>query len=325
MYAPLGSVRLKGGEVVEAGVVTGPDADWADRVEDLLHHKTEVWRWQNAECLRRDLGLEVRFYLLHRDGAAFASILTATKGGVGHFGHVFTRPPDRRRGAASQLMGLQMAHFRASGGRALFLGTGYDSAPYHIYRSHGFRGLEAASGQMDYYAESAEVFGAAWFAPGPADLAAVGWPHWPTTAPLFTGDFPGTARCAPLGLFGRSSTEGAWLHLLHGEPARARVLVRRGTDAVVGAASWGPHPLWPHTALVDVYCHPAFWSRGPALLVALDAPAAGRCLALSDDGCPAKAEVLDAAGFRPTARFSGRLAVDAGHSRFVDATEWERG
>jgi hypothetical protein len=142
---------------------------------------------------------------------------------------------------------------------------------------------------------------------------------------LFTGDFPGTVRCAPLRLFGRASTEGAWLHLLHGDATRARVLVRRGTNAVVGAAVWGDHPQWPRTCLVDVFCHPAFWDRGGELLASLDLPAAAeRCLALSDDGCPQKAEVLAAAGFTSTARFERRLAVDGRRTRFVDVTEWER-
>ena len=34
MYEPLGAVQLKTGERVEAGVVTGPDEEWADRILD---------------------------------------------------------------------------------------------------------------------------------------------------------------------------------------------------------------------------------------------------------------------------------------------------
>lgn len=324
MYESLGPVTLKSGEEVSAGVVIGPDVRWADRVGDLLSHKGEVWNWQNAECLRNELGIDVCFYLLHRDGVPFANILTATAHGVGHFGHVFTRPEDRRQGAASQLMGLQMVDFGRRGGRALFLGTGYDSAAYHIYAGHGFRGLEAESGQMDYYTDPGEAFREVWFADGAVDIHGAGWVHWPTTVPLFTGDFPGTVRWASAGLWGRDSTEGAWLHLLHDEPTRARVLVQRDTQAVVGAAVCAPHRLWPHSCAVDLYCHPSFWEYGGELLAALDLPAADRYLALSDDGCPQKADVLAAAGYTSTAQHTRRVAVDHLRTRFADVTEWER-
>jgi hypothetical protein len=78
VYKSLGTVTLKDREQVEAGVVIGPDPAWADRVGDLLSHKSGVWRWQNARCLRDDLGIDVRFYLLHRDGSPFANMLSAT-------------------------------------------------------------------------------------------------------------------------------------------------------------------------------------------------------------------------------------------------------
>ena len=39
MYRELERVRLKDGDEVEAGVVVGPDLEWAARVEDLLSHK----------------------------------------------------------------------------------------------------------------------------------------------------------------------------------------------------------------------------------------------------------------------------------------------
>lgn len=111
MYESLGSVRLKDGEQVQAGVVLGPDDLWADRVCELLKHKDEIWRWGNAECLRNDLGIDVRFYVLHRDNVPFANMFTIT-------GHVFTEPADRRKGAAVSLMALQMEDFRTRSGRS---------------------------------------------------------------------------------------------------------------------------------------------------------------------------------------------------------------
>ncbi len=288
-----------------------------------MSHKGGVWRWQNARCLRDDLGIDVRFYLLHRDGSPFANMLSATRHGVGHFGHVYTRPEDRRKGAASALMRHLMEDFRRRKGRALFLGTGYDSAPFHIYQAEGFRGLEPESGLMDYYVGSGETFRREWFSIGPVEVGAVTWENWPTSAPLFTGPFPGTVRMAPLGMFGRVSTESGWLHLLHDDSKRGRVLIRPETGAIVGAAVAGGHPLWPDTGLLDVYCHPAFWDWGTELLAALDLPG-DRWLAVSDDGCPEKEAVLAAAGFTATGGAASRVAVDAGKTRLADIKGWER-
>lgn len=324
MYESLGTVTLKGGETVDAGVVIGPDPEWADRVADLLSHKGEVWRWQNGECLRSDLGIDARFYLLQRDGEPFANMLTATHRGVGHFGHVYTVPEERRKGAASALMRRLMQDVRRRGERALFLGTGFDSPPYHIYAGEGFVGLEPGCGLMDWYVDSRARFEEEWFAAGPVEVRPASWSDWPATAPLFTLNVPGTVRCAPLRMFGRSNSEGPWLHLLHDDACQGSVLQQRETGAVVGAAVAGAHPLWPATGLLDLWCHPGFWSGAEDLLAGLDLRGPDRWLALSDDGCPAKGQVLAAAGFAPVSTAPDRLAVDTEKTRWSQITEWER-
>lgn len=332
MYSQLGRVRLRGGEMVDAGVVQGPDPEWAERVEQLLGHKGPVWRWGNRAAVRRDLGIEARFYLLHRQGEPLANISTFTCRGVGHFGHVWTRPEDRRQRAASQLMGLQMAHFRETGGQALFLGTGYDSAPYHIYASHGFVGLEPQSGYMEYYSRGKAEFLEEYFAKGVVHEDEVRWRHWPASAPLFTGEQPGAVRCAPLGLLGRASTEGPLLELVEaeegrrdgGQPRRARLLSRTASQAVVAMACWEWDPLWPSTCVVDLYSHPDFWEDSFALLPALNLPQAERCIAYSDPDCPAKDHALALAGFRSSATLGRRVAADRARTRLVDVRVWER-
>lgn len=332
MYTSLGSVSLKRGEAVEVGVVRGPDLEWAERVEGLLGHKGPIWQRQNAAAVCRDLGIEANFYLLHRDGKPLANIATFTHRGVGHFGHVWTVPEDRRQGAASQLMGVQMAHFRQEGGWALFLGTGYDSPPYHIYASHGFAGLEPKSGYMEYYVQSKAQFEAEYFARGAVQVEEVQWRHWPASAALFLGDFPGAVRCAPLKLLGRSSTEGPFLDLIQGEEqrrekgelSRAQVLCQTASQAVVGLAAWDWDPLWPSTCVVEVYCHPSFWEEGWGLLGALPLPEAERYMAYSDTDCLEKGEVLRAAGFRPVGRHARRVALDRVRTRLVDVNVWER-
>lgn len=331
MYDSLGKMKLKTGEEVEIGVVRGPDLEWAERVEQLLGHKGEIWNWQNSSVLREELGIEVYFYLLHRDGDAFANIMTAEYRGAGHLGHVWTRPEDRRKGAASQLMGRQMDHFRQRGGRALFLGTGYDSPAYHIYASHGFAGLEPLSGSMEYYAASKGEFEAAYFAQGSTQIEEVQWKHWLSSAALFLGDWSGVVRCAPLGMLGRKSTESPFLGLIQaeqarreeGEEVRTKVLFQTESGAAVGVAMWAWDPLWPETCLVDVFCHPDHWGEGGDLLDSLVLPQAERYVAYGDVGGAAKGEILEAAGFIQTGLHEKRVAVDRGRTQWADVTVWE--
>jgi hypothetical protein len=270
MFHDLGSITLKSGETVSIGCVQGPELEWADRVEKLLGHKGEPWRAQNTQLLRNDVGVEAYFYILHRAGLPFANIMTVELSGVGILGHVWTNPEDRRKGAIASLMEKQMGHFRARGGAALFLGTGFNSPPYRIYESFGFAGIEDRSGVMEYYADSRAAFEARYFAPGPAEIEALHWRHWPSSPALFAGDHPGVVRCAPLRLIGRHSTEGYLLGMLrehsHDEPPRAMALVQQDTTAVLGLATWDLDPLWRDACVVDVYCHPRYWERANDLL-----------------------------------------------------------
>ena len=207
MYQQLGTIKLKSGETVEAGVVRGLDLAWSQRVQKLLWHKGDPWNWQNTQVLENDLGLDVNFYLLHRDGDPFANMMTIELAGVGHFGHVWTQPADRQQGTSRSLMGLQMQDFAVRGGKALFLGTGYDSSAYRIYAAHGFASIEPESGYMAYYSQSQQEFEAAYFAPGQVEVQPLAWRHWPASVALFLGNFAGLVRCAPLQLIGRSSTK----------------------------------------------------------------------------------------------------------------------
>ena len=328
MYEKLGVAALKTGERVEVGVVTAPDPDWCELVERLLAHKGDPWNWQVSQLLRSGPGIEGYFYVLHRGGRPFSNVMTAELAGVGFLGHVYTGPEDRRKGAMTQLMTRQMDHFRARGGRALFLSTGFDSPAYHIYRRQGFQAVERGSGEMAYYTTAKDRFEAAYFARGPMQIEAVGWTHWPSSGALFLGEFPGAVRCAPVRLFGRSSTEGALVRVIRdqkqrrekGEPPRALALVQKESTAVVGLAMWDWHPLWPEACLVDVYCHPDYWEQAGDLLAALALPDADRCLAYADADFAAKREVLTAAGFRVVATLPSLVAAAKAKTCLVDVT-----
>lgn len=335
MYKSLGQVTLKGGDVVEAGIVVCPDEEWAERIEALLGHKGEIWRWQNQRCARGDLGMDVRYYLLHRQGQPFANMLTATHRGVGHFGHVYTCPEDRRKGAAQQLMGLLMADFRARDGRALYLGTGFDSPPYHIYRSHGFEGLEPGNGQMDYYVGGgAEDFQADYFRTGATQISAPAWRHWPASGALFTAESPVAVRCPGLGLLGRASTEGPLLHVLRREEDAAcsgvAIAERAETGAVTALAHCSHHPLWPGRQLLDLF---GWVSQQPgqgdpvadmtACLDMLGDKLEDGCVSYSDGG-QERAAALAAAGFSPGPLLPGWLSADQLGTHLRDVTIWVR-
>ncbi|MCX5662333.1 MAG: hypothetical protein NTW19_21850 [Planctomycetota bacterium] len=344
MYESLGQVTLKTGERVDAGVVHGPDRDWADRVGTLLGHKTPPWNWQNTQCLtREDLGLDASFYILHRGGIPFSNIMTIAIDGVGIFGHVFTQPDDRRKHATSLLMAKQMEHFRSrrgrtgGPGRALYLGTGYDSPAYHIYQSNGFKGLGPASGVMDWHASPRDAFEAEYFGrpDDPTNIDPIGWRHWPTSSPLFCADFGGRDGVVKLPIaqiLGRSLTEEPVLRLLHAEgefrrqeePGRALALQNRRTGAVLGLACWAWDPIWQNV-LVDVYCHPNHWPRAKELVAGLKLPtSAPRTLAHADAGCPGKLEALKQLGFAQAETLPGHVFADATKTGRVDVLVFER-
>jgi hypothetical protein len=337
MVQALGTIKLRSGETVEAGVVRGPDLAWSQRVQKLLWHKGDPWNWQNAQVLESDLGLDVNFYLLHRDGDPFANIMTIELAGVGHFGHVWTQPADRQQGASSSLMRLQMQDFVARDGKALFLGTGYGSSAYRIYASHGFASIEPENGYMSYYSQSQSDFEASYFAAGELEIQPLTWRHWPASAALFLGNFAGLVRCAPLQLIGRASTEEAFLPALidaarrqnESQPPAVLALVNPATTAVVGLAGWSWHPLWPDTCLVDCYCHPQHWEQAGRLLAALQLPSESsgviRTLVYIDNGNDAKAELFAQAGFKPIATLPQWLAADYVQSAWIDVAVWQKG
>ncbi|MCZ6633582.1 MAG: hypothetical protein O7G87_09270 [bacterium] len=333
MYERLDVVKLKSGEEVELGVVMGPDLDWADRIdEDLLGHKGPAWRWGNRQVLTEELDLEAYFYILHRDGVPFANVMNIEYQGIGILGHVFTRPEDRRQGACSKTFEQLMPHFRSRGGRVLILGTGFDSHPYHIYRSFGFEGIEPKSGIMAYYTDSQAAFEEAFFADGPVAVERLGASHYPVTPILFVGVFPGTVRSATMHLFGCSSSEGPLIPLLRDElerveqdqGVRTAVLKQQETEAVVGIATYDRDAVWPGTCLVDVYCHPNFWGQAGNLLSRIDLPEMHRYVVYCDAGFEAKEQVLTEAGYQRVATLEEWVPADRAVSRFVDVGVWEK-
>jgi GNAT superfamily N-acetyltransferase len=332
MYESFGPVKLKSGETVELCVVKAPDPEWAPRVIDLLGHKGDIWNKQNRQTLTMDLGVNIHYYLLQRDNVPFSNILVSDYQGMGMLGHVWTVPDDRRKGAASILMEKVISHFAQRGGKAMILATAYDSAPYHIYAKYGFEGIENDSGIMDWYAQSRRRFERDYFEECQPQLQPVSWKHWPTSAPILVGDYPGAVRCAPLGIIGRLLPEEALLPLIldnaeraeNKQPPRGHALVNPDNGAVLGLSAWAADPLWPDTHLVDVYCHPSFWDRGRDLLGALEIPDTSRQMAYAESNCPGKLDLLESAGFKHTVTLPIRVAADRARTAWTDVLVYEK-
>lgn len=323
MPIDLGLHPLRNGEKVSAAVIAGPDPLWADRVETMLGHKGDPWNWQNAALLRQPTGLDARFFILHRDGIPFSNIMVVAHAGVGLLGHVWTSETDRGQGASSILMELALADFRQRRGRALFLGTEFDSPPWHYYHRRGFVPIAEGSGYMVLHTDHATSFEQTWFTPAAAVIEPFAWPHWPAAAPLFLRESGGSIRLAATRLFGRSLCEGPLLPLLQRHPrdrANAFVLRSTATDAVLGLASVHPDPLWPDTSVLDVFCHDASWPEADALIAHLDLPPARRVIAYVDSQQPAKRAALERAGFRALAELPAWIAAPLPAKTRLDVT-----
>jgi hypothetical protein len=333
MYEGLGHVTLATGEQVDIGVVICPDVEWAERLVKFLYHKGNHWNWQTDQFLRENIGIDTRFYVLHRGGIPLANITTAELSGVGILGHVWTNSEDREKGACTKLMNVQMKDFKSRQGRALFLGTDYDSVAYHIYARFGFSSVESGSGFMEWYATSRSEFQATFYKKAKTTIQPIGWIHWPSSPALFLGDFPCVIRCVPLKIIGRHLTEGPLLPLLRDEKKRkkqsgdphAMVLRNEGTTAVVGLTTWDWHPLWEDTCLVDIFCHPDYWSEAGSLLKSLPLPEAERYIAYGDIDCKHKTKVLLDDDFRQTTILKRRVRRNMKRNVFLDVRVFEKG
>lgn len=330
MYRKLEDVTLKNGERAELGVLAGPDAEWGPRVRHLLGHKGPPWGWQIEQNLSNPAtGTEGYFYLLSKEGRPFANIMTVERAGIGVFGHVYTAPEERRKGAADLIHHHQMEDFRRRAGRALYLGTGYDTHPYRLYQKYGFAGAEPESGSMFYFAQGQEAFEREVFAPGPVAIETLAFKHWPQLPALAMCRHPACLRILGMGVLNVVSSEGGALDYLAAlargaKTHDARVAVSRASDLPVALAARAPDPRFgPHVELVDAFAAPGHAAQLPELLDALALDPARRQICLADSAWPEKGAQLERAGFRQEALLRRHLRSRAG--AFLDVAIWSRG
>ena len=310
MYNELGEAVLNTNERMEVGVITAPDEPHSEEIKKFLGHKPGNYKWHIERCVMEALdALETRFYVGKVDGRIITNIMTVEYQGIGILGHVFTMPEQRRKGACKGVMTYQMADFRQRNGRALYLGTGYDSHPYHIYDSFGFQSVFPKSGFMQYHVDA--DFEKKYFAYGHVEPKPVEWHDWPKITAL-SGIVNGEAlRSLIWNVYGPTNMEGGFLNFKHDleteniyEDAK---LLTSADGAIVGWATVSRDTRWrPATAVLDLFFHPNFADDVSTLLSSVAFPDA-KVQCYVDGGAVKKAAALEAAGFTCEGRFKNQF------------------
>ena len=310
MYAKLGEAVLKTDERMEVGVITAPDERHAEEVKQFLGHKGGNWEWHIERCVIESLdALETRFYVGKVDGSIITNIMTVEHQGIGILGHVFTMPKQRRKGACKGVMAYQMEDFRQRNGRALYLGTGYNSHPYYIYHSFGFESVFLESGFMKYYVD--EDFEEGYFAPVATQPKSVEWHDWPKVTALSGIVGSEALRSLIWNVYGPTNMEGGFLGFKHDlETADvyedAKLLIT-SDGAIVGWATVSRDERWrPASAVLDLFFHPNFADDVPILLSSVAFPDV-KVQCYVDSSAKKKAAILEDAGFTCEGQFKNQF------------------
>jgi GNAT superfamily N-acetyltransferase len=295
---------LKSGETLTIERVLPPDETRNAQIRPFLGHKPPNYLAHIHAALAGACdGLESYFYLGLLNGEVVGNIMTVESGGVGILGHVHTREDQRRKGICTAIMRHQMADFRQRGGHALLLGTGYQSAAYHIYASFGFRDWEIGHpGLMRYDNPDDPDFAAHYFAPAPSRPAPAQWKHWPLVSLLAAVPSEVYLRSLTLPLWGVNLLEGPYCQFMAVHRARETTraaALESETGAARAMATCVPDSRWAGSVrLLDVFAHPNVTGAELAgLLEALPLPDE-KTHAYADPRDTAKIAALEQTGFR---------------------------
>lgn len=297
---------------MEIGVVKAPDKEYMQRLHDHLKHKGVPWIWHVDKATEGELDeLETRFYIGKIGDEIASNVMIVEHSRVGILGHVFTKEHHRRKGAYKAVMAKQMEDCGARGMKLLHLGTGFDSAPYWIYHSFGFRSVTEGSGSMRLAWD--ESFEEQFFSSGDCKVEEVKWHHWPTTNVLTMqkeGDFLRSISC---GHFGWNSFEGGFLHLkkeMEEKSMSSCNVLTKPNGAVVGMATLRPDVRWRgQVFLLDVFAHPNFSAHTVELIESMRLPPA-KVQCYADSQSTAKMEALEKAGFEKEAVLEEQIRKD---------------
>lgn len=300
MYKILGNTVLKTGQQMEVGVISAPDASHAEEIMKFLGHKPGIFKWHIDRCMTESMdALETRFYVGKVEDAIITNIMTVEHEGIGILGHVFTLPDERRKGACKGAMAFQMEDFRQRKGRALYLGTGYNGHPYHIYKGFGFESVIPESGFMKYYVNS--DFEEAYFSPSPVKTKSVEWCDWSKITALASITCGPVLRNLKWRSYGPTNFEAGFLIFKQDLEANdvyhdAKMLVS-SDGAIVGWGTLSRDTRWrPEIAVLDIFFHPNFADDASLLLSSLSFPDS-KVQCYVEHTAEDKVAVLEDAGF----------------------------
>lgn len=255
--------QLKSGETLECRIIDDPGDSHVPQVRALLGHKGDPWLYHIDEwakgCVKK---LETRFYVGFIGEHMVGNIMTVEYRGVGLMGHVFTPPEHRRKGICDALMSFHMDDFRGRNGVVLYLNTGYESPPWHIYRKHGYQPLPSRPGSMFWSPgewEPEHLYGEL----DRAEVTAVEWQHWPSLNIFTHMPFEHIVRSVTYGLHNVCPSEGQFLAIKRDadrqEPNAQVRIVETGDGHVAGLASLARERRWGSagaTYVFDLFVHP---------------------------------------------------------------------
>ncbi|HTL52807.1 MAG TPA: GNAT family N-acetyltransferase [Planctomycetota bacterium] len=315
MHKDLGTVTLKTGETMQVMRVRVPDETYGPQIRQLLGHKGEIWLWQVDAGLNTDLPIDHFYYLLLKNGKAISNVTVVEHRGIGTYGHVWTVPEERRKGAADALMERIMADFHKREVRMMTLGTGFDSHPYRLYQKHEFKGTEDLNGTMIYYGSSEAEFWkkALRGLKNNLEVRPFDWTGFPSATALFCLPGPGRMRSAMNETFGPSTPEGPLLQTLKDTlgrpngPRFAKVLMHKKTAVSIGYAQLTPDPrFYNQTHVLDLWSLPSTWKLALQLIEAM--PLAGKKVHVYVDAeSVPKMKLVRKAGFKREARLHGAM------------------
>jgi len=312
MYTELTVERLRSGEPMAVGVVLCPDQVWANRIIPFLWHKGGAWNAHIAGALNGEIrDLETRFYLGLLEDRVICNVMTVEFRGVGILGHVFTVPDQRRKGACNCVMTHQMDDFRQRNGKCLYLGTGYDTPPYHIYRGFGFESVYAESGFMVY--TTSPDFHQRHFVEAACAARPVQWRDWPGVNLLTAIEVGPTIRNVAYGAFGITNFEGPFCELMadlaQDDSRRRATVLETQTGALVGFTTLVADHRWGlQTHLLDLFVHPAFAGSAPLLRDSLELPG-GKVQAHLDAHDDFRGDLLTQIGFQREATLRAQVGL----------------
>jgi GNAT superfamily N-acetyltransferase/RimJ/RimL family protein N-acetyltransferase len=302
MHRLLRRLILKSGEEAEIWKITAPDKQWGERLLAFLEHKGEPWLRPMRLALAQGLdGLTMNFYECVLGGRIIGNItvVESLPRPVALLQHVYTLPEHRRKGVASALMEAVCRDFRLRGGRAMYLGTGYRSVAYWIYRAFGFRSIQE-SGHMRWLPDPG--FLDSYFAPGPAEVRRTRWEDWPLLEALYATEAGWVLRSFYFRQFGQTSYEGLYLELRQAMDAskiiQCRVMVKPDGAVVGHAFAWRQDQYPDGPLMLEFFVHPNFYAAAPRLLNSLFIPPGRKVQAVADDLAIERQAALEQIGLR---------------------------